>query len=118
MPTARCRCCGCRNGTTISHAIRTAGARLASDATDIVILGTGGSSLGGQTLAQLADYAVEGAGALRNGPRLHFMDNLDPDTYAALLKRAAARDRALCRDLEVRRHRRDPDADSPPRWRR
>src|SRR4051794_32858571 len=50
------------------HTIRTAGARLASDATDIVILGTGGSSLGGQTLAQLADYAVEGAGAFRNGP--------------------------------------------------
>src|SRR5262245_49010335 len=42
------------------HDIRTAAARLASDATDIVILGTGGSSLGGQTLAQLADYAVEG----------------------------------------------------------
>ena len=69
------------------HAIRTAGARLASNASDIVILGTGGSSLGGQTLAQLADYAVEGAGSFRNGPRLHFMDNLDPDSYAALLKR-------------------------------
>jgi glucose-6-phosphate isomerase len=69
------------------HAIRTAGARLASDASDIVILGTGGSSLGRQTLAQLADYAVEGAGSFRNGPRLHFMDNLDPDTYTALLKR-------------------------------
>src|SRR5688572_40673 len=69
------------------HTIRTAGARLAADASDIVILGTGGSSLGGQTLAQLADYAVEGVGALRSGPRLHFMDNLDPDSYAALLKR-------------------------------
>ncbi len=69
------------------HTIRTAATRLAADASDIVILGTGGSSLGGQTLAQLADYAVEGVGALRNGPRLHFMDNLDPDSYAALLKR-------------------------------
>jgi glucose-6-phosphate isomerase len=69
------------------HAIRTAGARLASNATDIVILGVGGSSLGGQTLAQLADYAVEGVGSFRSGPRLHFMDNLDPDTYAGLLKR-------------------------------
>jgi glucose-6-phosphate isomerase len=66
-------------------AIRAAGQRLAAGASDIVVLGTGGSSLGGQTLAQLADYAVEGAGALRNGPRLHFMDNLDPDSYAALL---------------------------------
>ena len=69
------------------HPIRVAATRLATDASDIVILGTGGSSLGGQTLAQLADYAVEGVGALRNGPRLHFMDNLDPDSYAALLKR-------------------------------
>jgi glucose-6-phosphate isomerase len=69
------------------HAIRTAAARLASDASDIVILGVGGSSLGGQTLAQLADYAVEGAGAFRHGPRIHFMDNLDPQTYAELLAR-------------------------------
>jgi len=67
--------------------IRATGARLAAGASDIVILGTGGSSLGGQALAQLADYAVEGAGALHDGPRLHFMDNLDPDSYAALLKR-------------------------------
>jgi glucose-6-phosphate isomerase len=65
--------------------IRDAGQRLAGGASDIVILGTGGSSLGGQTLAQLADYAVEGAGALRSGPRLHFMDNLDPESFAALL---------------------------------
>ncbi|MPZ37040.1 MAG: glucose-6-phosphate isomerase [Rhizobiales bacterium] len=67
------------------HDIRTTAARLASDATDIVILGVGGSSLGGQTLAQLADYAVEGVGAFRHGPRLHFMDNLDPETYVTLL---------------------------------
>ena len=67
--------------------IRAFGQRLASGASDIVILGTGGSSLGGQALAQLADYAVEGAGALRSGPRLHFMDNLDPDSFAALLAR-------------------------------
>ena len=59
--------------------------RLADGASDIVILGTGGSSLGGQTLAQLAGYVVPGVGALRNGPRLHFMDNLDADTFAMLL---------------------------------
>src|SRR5438105_10233220 len=34
--------------------IRAAAARLAAGASDVVILGTGGSSLGGQTLAQLA----------------------------------------------------------------
>ena len=39
----------------------------AKDASDIVFLGTGGSSLGGQALAQLADYAVPGIGALRAG---------------------------------------------------
>jgi glucose-6-phosphate isomerase len=67
------------------ESIRKAGRRLAADASDIVILGTGGSSLGGQTLAQLADHAVPGLGLLRAGPRLHFMDNLDPETYGALL---------------------------------
>jgi glucose-6-phosphate isomerase len=65
--------------------IRDAASRLRSGATDIVMLGTGGSSLGGQTLAQLGGHAVPGLGLLRDGPPLHFMDNLDPDTYAALL---------------------------------
>jgi glucose-6-phosphate isomerase len=68
-------------------AIRNAGQRLAQNATDIVILGTGGSSLGGQTLAQLAGHGVPGVAALREPPRLHFMDNLDADTFASLLKR-------------------------------
>jgi glucose-6-phosphate isomerase len=53
----------------------------------VVLLGTGGSSLGGQTLAQLAGYAVPGVGLLRDPPRLHFMDNLDPDSFASLLAR-------------------------------
>jgi glucose-6-phosphate isomerase len=65
--------------------IREIGRRLAENATDVVILGTGGSSLGGQTLVQLAGHAVPGIGALRTPPRLHFMDNLDPETYGALL---------------------------------
>jgi len=56
-------------------------------AADIVFLGTGGSSLGGQTLAQLADYAVPGLGVLRDKPRVHFLDNLDPVTFEAFLKR-------------------------------
>ena len=67
--------------------IRQAGRRLAENATDVVFLGTGGSSLGGQTLAQLAGHAVPGIGALRAPPRLHFMDNLDADTFATLLGR-------------------------------
>ncbi len=68
--------------------IGAAGQRLAAGASDIVFLGTGGSSLGGQTLAQLAGHAVPGVGALRDGPRLHFMDNLDPESFALLLARA------------------------------
>jgi glucose-6-phosphate isomerase len=65
--------------------IAAAARRLGAGATDIVLLGTGGSSLGGQALAQLADYAVPGVGAFRAAPRLHFMDNLDPETFAGLL---------------------------------
>jgi glucose-6-phosphate isomerase len=67
--------------------IEAAAKRLVAGAQDIVFLGTGGSSLGGQTVAQLAGCGVPGLGALRAGPRLHFMDNLDPGTYAALLAR-------------------------------
>ncbi len=59
--------------------------RLTVGATDIVFLGTGGSSLGGQTLAQLAGYAVPGVGALRKGPRVHFIDNLDADSFETML---------------------------------
>jgi glucose-6-phosphate isomerase len=54
-------------------------------ASDVVFLGTGGSSLGGQTLVQLAWHGVAGLGLLRPAPRLHFMDNLDPETYGGLL---------------------------------
>ena len=66
-------------------AIAKAAVRLRAGATDVVVLGVGGSSLGGQTLAQLAGVGVRGIEALRKGPRLHFLDNLDPATYAVLL---------------------------------
>jgi len=68
-------------------AIKSAATRLSAGATDFVFLGTGGSSLGGQTVAELAGCGVPGLGAWRDGPRLHFMDNLDADTYASLLAR-------------------------------
>jgi glucose-6-phosphate isomerase len=60
---------------------------LRNGTTDVIFLGTGGSSLGGQTLAQLAGHAVPGVGSLRDPPRVHFMDNLDPESYATLLQR-------------------------------
>src|SRR5215207_959036 len=68
-------------------AIRAAADRLTCEATDVVFLGTGGSSLGGQTLAQLRDYAVPGAGRFAENPRVHFLDNLDPTTFDLVLQR-------------------------------
>lgn len=50
----------------------------------VVILGTGGSSLGGQTVAALTDM---GFGPAAGAPNLWFMDNIDPATFAELLTR-------------------------------
>jgi glucose-6-phosphate isomerase len=47
----------------------------------VVVLGTGGSSLGGQTLHALAD---QGFGPRPGAPRIHFMENIDPATFEAL----------------------------------
>ncbi len=44
---------------------------------DVVVLGAGGSSLGGQALAGLATAG--------EGPRLHFLDNIDPESFDALI---------------------------------
>ena len=44
----------------------------------VIILGTGGSSLGGQAL-------VEAVGAQPNTPRIDFIDNLDPHSFAGLI---------------------------------
>lgn len=67
--------------------VKQAASRLRKGASDVVFLGTGGSSLGGQALAQLADYGVPGLGRFAGEPRVHFLDNLDPETFAAFLKR-------------------------------
>lgn len=52
---------------------------------DVVCLGTGGSSLGGQALAQAAGWHRPVSGDFRDGPRLHFLDNLDGAGMAAAL---------------------------------
>ena len=75
-----------------------AAAKLKHGARDIVLLGTGGSSLGGQTLAQIAGYGVVGPGLAPGAPRLHFMDNLDPRSFADLLARLQL---AECRFVAV-----------------
>lgn len=66
-------------------AVEKAAAWLREGASDVVFLGTGGSSLGGQTLAQLRDFMVPGLGRFAEKPRVHFFDNLDPATFAAVL---------------------------------
>jgi glucose-6-phosphate isomerase len=65
--------------------VKAAAKEIKKGARDIIILGTGGSSLGGQTLAQLKDYNVPGLSVLAKGSRLHFMDNLDAITFQTLL---------------------------------
>ena len=73
-------------GKTDDLAALTATAKKLAEGTDAVFFGTGGSSLGGQTLAQLADYGVAGLAGQRREPRIHFLDNLDPITLGALLQ--------------------------------
>ncbi len=64
-------------------AIAEAATRLTRGASDILVLGTGGSSLGGQTLAQVAGWNLPGAAHAL--PRLHFLDNLDPHSLGRTL---------------------------------
>ncbi len=40
------------------------------------------ASLGGQALIQMTGHATPGLGAFQSAPRLHFLDNLDPQTAA------------------------------------
>jgi glucose-6-phosphate isomerase len=53
-------------------------AKLSQGAETVVMLGTGGSSLGGQALAQLGGWSIPG-GAKR--PELRFYDNLDARSF-------------------------------------
>jgi glucose-6-phosphate isomerase len=62
-------------------------AKLSVGAKAIIFFGTGGSSLGGQTLAQLGGWNIPGLAdeAQRNRPRTRFYDNLDPVTLESAL---------------------------------
>jgi len=71
-----------------SGAAREALAALTKDARTLVFFGTGGSSLGGQTLAQLGGWGIpgdDGNGGQRDRPRTRFYDNLDPRTLERAL---------------------------------
>jgi glucose-6-phosphate isomerase len=63
--------------------------RLSRGAETLIFFGTGGSSLGGQTLAQLGGWSIPGDNGNGNGPRprLRFYDNLDARTLERSLSR-------------------------------
>jgi glucose-6-phosphate isomerase len=50
----------------------------------VVVMGSGGSSLSGKTLVALKD---QGFGPAPGRPKVHFMDNVDPATFAAMTGR-------------------------------
>lgn len=58
---------------------------LGKDTDDIVILGTGGSSLGAQAIVQLAWWGTAAAASSKVSPRLHLIDNLDGQTFSRFL---------------------------------
>ena len=62
-------------------------AKLSKGAKIIVFFGTGGSGLGGQTLAQLAGWNIPGAATKEqmSRPRTRFYDNLDGTTLSGAL---------------------------------
>lgn len=57
-------------------------ARIVANCKQVVLLGTGGSSLGPQAIAQLVQTPFGGPGF---GPRLGFLDNLDPVSLSVAL---------------------------------
>ena len=50
----------------------------------VVVMGSGGSSMSGKTLVALKD---QGYGPAKGCPKLHFMDNVDPATFAEMTGR-------------------------------
>ncbi|MEQ1614172.1 MAG: glucose-6-phosphate isomerase [Hyphomicrobiaceae bacterium] len=69
------------------EAARAALEKLSDGARTLIFFGTGGSGLGGQTLAQLAGWNIAGGvdEAQKKRPRMRFYDNLDPATLQAAL---------------------------------
>lgn len=67
--------------------IKSALAKLSKGAKRILFFGTGGSGLGGQTLAQVSGWNIPGGANVydRSRPRTRFYDNLDPLTQLGTL---------------------------------
>jgi glucose-6-phosphate isomerase len=74
--------------------------RLSKGAETIIFFGTGGSGLGGQTLAQIAGWNISGGACVydRGRPRTRFFDNLDAATLAGALE---GRDLAKTRFIAI-----------------
>ena len=77
----------------------------------LVVFGTGGSSLGGQALAQLGGWFIPGDDRIGKGgrPRLRFYDNLDALSLAKGLEILDLGSDALPRHLQIRQHRRNAE---------
>ena len=52
----------------------------------VLVLGIGGSSLGGATICRLAE---KGTAFSPDAPKLHFLDNIDPATFTSIFRRIA-----------------------------
>lgn len=61
------------------------GNHLLKDTSDLIVLGIGGSSLGGQALAQLTGWGLPGHRPTAGRPNFHFPENLDALTFERLL---------------------------------
>lgn len=75
------------DGTTTEEIVKTSQA-LGSDCDDFVVLGIGGSALGGAALFQALCHPLHNQlpRPLRSGaPRVFFLDNVDPVTFEAVL---------------------------------
>lgn len=69
---------------TLCAKVKAAGEMLLRDVTDVLVLGIGGSSLGGRSLCQALTGPADLPGTSQR-PRLHFIDNSDPWFLSALL---------------------------------
>jgi len=61
----------------------------------VIVLGTGGSSLGGKTVTALADGGLGSAGRLPGRPLLWFIENVDPWGFEKIVESVDAEDAGL-----------------------
>ena len=111
MPTAACRCCGCRPSATISprSARRPAGCAPARPTSSCSAPAARASAA--RRWRSSPATPCRRRRAARSARACISWTTSIPTPSATLLARLPLADHALRRDLEIRRHRRDPDAD-------